>query len=165
MAEKLLNEGKMEKGVIAVEGFDPFMIEVNKEHDNLAVLATLKHDGNVDKTVVGSIAETVMLDPKDQDAWKRMASIFTAPSLQMASFTITEKGYAITDAAGNLLPLVEKDFENGPQNPESYLGKVASLLYERYKTGSCQLPWYPWITALIMDRNFRMPLWPMRKAG
>ncbi|MEY8381013.1 mannitol dehydrogenase family protein [Ileibacterium valens] len=138
VAEKLLNEGKMEKGVIAVEGFDPFMIEVNKEHDNLAVLATLKHDGNVDKTVVGSIAETVMLDPKDQDAWKRMASIFTAPSLQMASFTITEKGYAITDAAGNLLPLVEKDFENGPQNPESYLGKVASLLYERYKNG--QLP-------------------------
>lgn len=135
VAEKLLNEGKMEKGVIAVEGFDPFILELNKSHDNLAVLATLKHDGTVDKTVVGSIAETVLLNPNDKDAWGRMVEIFEAPTLKMASFTITEKGYAITDAAGNLLPVVQADFEAGPEAPESYLGKVAALLYKRYLDG------------------------------
>ena len=136
VAEKLLNKGIIDRGVIAVEGFDPFIIDVNKEHDNLAVLATLKHDGTVEKTVVGSIAETALLDPKDEEAWVRMNEIFRAPSLQMASFTITEKGYAITDASGNPLPAVEKDFENGPAAPESYLGKVAALLYDRYQNGA-----------------------------
>lgn len=145
VAEKLLNEGKMDKGVIAVEGFDPFIVEVNKSHDNLAVLATLKHDGNVDKTVVGSIAETVLLNPEDQASWDRMSEIFTAPTLEMASFTITEKGYAITDASGNVLPVVEEDFKAGPEAPKSYLGKVAALLYKRYEAG--QLP----ISMVSMD--------------
>ncbi len=135
VAEKLLKEGRMDEGVIAVEGFDPFIVEVNKEHDNLAVLATLKHDGNVEKTVVGSIAETVLLNPEDKDAWARMTEIFEAPSLKMASFTITEKGYALTDASGNLLPQVKEDFENGPEAPVSYLGKVTALLYRRYLDG------------------------------
>lgn len=135
VAEKLLKEGRMDEGVIAVEGFDPFIVEVNKEHDNLAVLATLKHDGNVEKTVVGSIAETVLLNPEDKDAWARMTEIFETPSLKMASFTITEKGYALTDASGNLLPQVKEDFENGPEAPVSYLGKVTALLYRRYLDG------------------------------
>ena len=53
----------------------------------------------------------------------------------MASFTITEKGYSLTDGKGGLLPLVAADYEAGPEKPESYLGKVVSLIYERYKNG------------------------------
>lgn len=127
-AEKLLNEGKTKKGIIAVEGFDPSIVDINSSHDNLALLATLKHDGTVDKTVIGSIAETIMLDPNSE----ALQNIFTAPTLEMASFTITEKGYALTDAAGNYLPDVAEDFKNGPDHASSYLGKVAALLYRRY---------------------------------
>lgn len=56
----------------------------------------------------------------------------------MASFTITEKGYATTDAKGSILPFIAADFEKGPAAPDSYLGKVVSLLYHRYQSG--QLP-------------------------
>jgi fructuronate reductase len=54
----------------------------------------------------------------------------------MASFTITEKGYAVTDASGATLPLIAEDFKAGPDAPSSYLGKVVSLLYTRYKNGA-----------------------------
>lgn len=125
----LLNNGKINKGVIAVEGFDKGIIEASRAHDDYALLATLKSDGSIDKTVIGSIAEVVFLDPKDE----AIVNIFTNPSLQMASFTITEKGYALSNAAGEYLPAVEADFTRKPADAESYLGKVTALLYDRFK--------------------------------
>ncbi len=125
----LLNNGKIDKGVIAVEGFDKGIIDASRAHDDYALLATLKSDGSIDKTVIGSIAEVVFLDPKDESIVK----IFANPSLQMASFTITEKGYALSNAAGEYLPAVEADFTRKPEDAESYLGKVTALLYDRFK--------------------------------
>lgn len=135
--QRLLNEGIADTGLIAAEGYDYEIIEkIIRPHDNLSVLATLKADNTVEKTVVGSITESLILDSENESEFSRLGDIFAAPSLQMASFTITEKGYAITDAKGNTLPFITKDFENGPQHPDSYLGKVASLLYHRYVNGA-----------------------------
>ena len=54
----------------------------------------------------------------------------------MASFTITEKGYATANAKGEFFPAVAADFEKGPEAPESLPGKVVSLLYTRYTHGA-----------------------------
>lgn len=59
----------------------------------------------------------------------------------MISFTITEKAYSLVDAAGEFLPAVAEDLENGPEKPKSYMGKVAALLYHRYKNGKNLLLW------------------------
>ncbi len=48
----------------------------------------------------------------------------------MVSFTITEKGYSLVNGAGELLPAVKADMEKGPKQADSYIGKVAALLYE-----------------------------------
>lgn len=134
--QNLLNRGIADTGLIAVEGFDYEIIEkMYWPHDNLSILATLKADNTVDKTIVGSITESLVLDSANQAQYDRLKQIFAAPSLQMASFTITEKGYALTDARGNLLPAIAADYANGPQAPDSYLGKVVSLLYHRYISG------------------------------
>ena len=53
----------------------------------------------------------------------------------MATFTITEKGYSLKNGAGELLPSVAADFAAGPSSVTSYMGKVASLLYERFLAG------------------------------
>ena len=63
------------------------------------------------------------------DALKR---IFRNPSLQMASFTITEKGYALKNIQGDFFPFVEADFKNGPSNCSHAMSMVASLLLERF---------------------------------
>ena len=134
--QNLLNEGVTDTGLIAVEGFDYEIIEkMYWPHDNLSILATLKADNTVEKTIVGSITESLILDSANQPQYDRLKQIFAAPSLQMASFTITEKGYALTDAKGNTLPAIAADYAKGPQAPDSYLGKVVSLLYHRYISG------------------------------
>lgn len=136
VAQKLLNEGVMDTGLIAAEGYDYEIIQKsNRPHDNLTILATLKADNTVEKTVVGSILESYILDSSDEAEYGGLKKIFANPSLQMASFTITEKGYATADAKGNILPAIEADFEKGPKAPDSYLGKVAALLYHRYTHG------------------------------
>ena len=112
VVQNLLNEGVMDTGLIAAEGYDYEIIEKsNRPHDNLSILATLKADNTVEKTVVASIMESLILDSGNVKEFTRLQEIFAAPSLQMASFTITEKGYAVTDAKGNVLPAIAADFE------------------------------------------------------
>ena len=137
VAQNLLNSGVLDTGLIAAEGYDYEIIEKSyRPHDNLSILATLKADNTVEKTIVGSIMESLILDSKNDAEYARLREIFKNPSLQMASFTITEKGYATANAKGEFFPAVAADFEKGPEAPESYLGKVVSLIYTRYTHGA-----------------------------
>ncbi len=136
LAQRMLNEGMDDKGLIVAEGFDYEIVEKQyRPHDNFSVLVTLKADGSIEKTVIGSIAESVILDSENDVEYGRMKEIFSSDSLQMATFTITEKGYSLVDGKGNELPAVTADFAAGPEKPQSYIGKVASLLYTRFKAG------------------------------
>ena len=135
--QRMLNNKDADTGLIAVEGYDYEIIEKSyRPHDNLSILATLKADATVDKTIVGSITESLILDSLNEKEYKRLKEIFSNKSLQFASFTITEKGYAVKGADGEPLPMVKADFEKGPEKPQSYLGKVVSLLYTRFENGA-----------------------------
>lgn len=131
--QNILNEGKSDKGIIVVGGES--IETIYRPHDNLTVLVTLKVDGSIEKTVIASIVESLVLDAQNDTSWNRLKEIFVNPSLQMVSFTITEKGYNLKDGKGEYLSVVAEDFENGPQSPVSYIGQVASLVYERYLYG------------------------------
>lgn len=134
--EKLLNTGVLDRGIIVAEGFDYEIIEkMYRPNGNYSILVTLKGDGTVQKKVVGSIAESCVLDSNREMEFERLLTYFSKPSLQMATFTITEKGYSLLNGAKELLFDVERDYTNGPKKAESYLGKVAALLYRRFQTG------------------------------
>ena len=136
VVQKLLNQGKLDRGLIVAEGYDYEIVEkMNHPHNDYSILVTLKADGTVEKTVVGSVMESLALDSENETEYHRLKEIFCKDSLQMASFTITEKGYSLVNGKGETLPAVEQDFKNGPKKPMSYIGKVASLLYARYKDG------------------------------
>ncbi|MCI8526318.1 MAG: mannitol dehydrogenase family protein [Oscillospiraceae bacterium] len=137
-AQDMLDCGRMKTGIIVSEGFDYEILDkAYRPFDNLCVNVILKPDGGITKSVVGSIAESQVMDPQGAD-WARLQQIFSAPSLQLVSFTITEKGYNLKDAHGAYLPAVLADFQAGPDAPQTYLGKVAALCYTRYLAG--QLP-------------------------
>ncbi|MCR5404368.1 MAG: mannitol dehydrogenase family protein [Butyrivibrio sp.] len=136
LSQRMLEDGSSDIGLTVVEGFDYEIIEkMYRPHDNLSILVTLKADGNVEKSVIGSIAESCILDSARDAEFNRLKEIFEKDSLQLATFTITEKGYSLVNAAGDILPAVKADFENGPDKPNSYIGKVSALLYARYKAG------------------------------
>lgn len=139
LQQKLLNEGKADTGIIAVEAYDFEIIEkIYKPYDNLSMLVIMKPDGSLENKVIGSITEALVGDPSHADEWERLKTIFTKPSLKMASFTITEKGYSIRGMLGDYSPIVMQDFKNGPENPVSIMGKITALTYIRYKHN--QLP-------------------------
>ena len=139
VAQQLLNKGIIDTGIIVAEGFDYEIVEkMNRPHDEYTILATLKANGSVEKTVIGSVAESCILDSNNEAEFARLREIFANPSLQLATFTITEKGYSLVNGKGELLGAVAADFEAGPEKPQSYIGKVVSLMYTRFKAG--QLP-------------------------
>lgn len=136
VVQELLNKGVINRGLVVAEGYDYEIIEkMYRPHDNIGALVTLKSSGNVEKTVVGSIMESLTADSSNANDWSRLIEIFRNPSLQMVTFTITEKGYLLKNAAGVFMPGVESDFAEGPVLPKSYIGKVVTLLYERYANG------------------------------
>ena len=66
------------------------------------------------KTVVGSVVESCILDSENEGEYGRLKEIFCKQSLQMVSFTITEKGYSLVNGKGELLPAVAADFCSRP---------------------------------------------------
>ena len=108
---------------------------MNHPHDDYNLLVTLKANGTVEKTVIGSVVESLTVNSENEADWTRLKEIFGKDSLQMASFTITEKGYSLVNGKGDPLPGVPEDFANGPAKAMSYMGKVAALVYARYEAG------------------------------
>ena len=144
--QKLLDKNKVDTGIVAVESFDFEIIDkVYKPYDNLTLLVLMNSKGDFDKTIIGSIAEGLTTDKSRGQDYNRLVEIFENPSLQMASFTITEKGYALTDASGNYLKVIKRDIEEGPENPLHTMSIAAALAYRRYKKGQ-----YP-MTFVSMD--------------
>jgi len=137
VVQNLLNEGLLDRGIVAAEGYDYEIIEkMNHPHDDYNLLVTLKADGNVEKTVIGSVVESLTVDSANEKDFGRLIEIFSKDSLQIVSFTITEKGYSLVNGKGESLPGVEEDFANGPKKAMSYMGKVAALLFARYEAGA-----------------------------
>ena len=129
-----LNSGKYDRGVIVAESFDYEIIDkAYQPYDNLSLLVSLQSTGTIEKKVIASVTESLKADYQFED-WNRLVEIFRNPSLQMISFTITEKGYSVNPA----------DLERGLK-PVLAMGKVAALLLERYNAG--QLP----LTVQSMD--------------
>lgn len=134
--DTLLNEGKSDKGIICVETFDYDIIDqIYAPYDNLVMGVTLKADGTTENRVIASLVEGIKAKSQDEAQWGRLKEIFVNPSLQLASFTITEKGYALKNVSNQYFPFIEADIENGPEKAVSAMAVICSLLYERYKNG------------------------------
>lgn len=128
-AQRLLEKKSADTGIICVESRGTELVtECFRPHDNLAVAVTLNLDGNIDKEVVASISESLTT----ADDMSRIEEIFCAPSLQMVSFTITEKGYAIRGSDGKLLPRVREDMEIGPAGSKHLMALLAAMCIKRY---------------------------------
>ena len=129
LQQRLLNEGAADRGIIAADTFDYDIIDmIYTPYDNLTMNVTLNPDGTTSREIIGSVAEGLRANSADAEMMARFKQIFTDPSLQMISFTITEKGYGVAPA----------DLERG-LTPVLAMGKVTALLYERFKAGKLPL--------------------------
>jgi fructuronate reductase len=144
--QKILDVGLAETGIIAVDSFDFEVIEkVYKPFDDLSLLVLMNANGEFDKKVIASIVESIAADYNNEGSFERLTEIFENPSLQMVSFTITEKGYGLKSPDGDFYGVIKHDIENGLNQPLHTMSMIVSLLYKRYLKGQ-----YP-VTLVSMD--------------
>ncbi len=136
IADRLLEEGYMDTGITCAETFDEEIVDkIYRPYDNLVLSVILRNDGTQDRKVYGCFSEAV----KATEDRERLKEVFRSRSLQMVSFTITEKGYALRDASGGYLPAVRQDLAEGPDKVCTAIGIIAAMLLERYKAGGYPL--------------------------
>ena len=136
IADGLLEEGALDRGLTCVETFDYDVVDkIYAPYDNLGLSVILHGDGTRDYKVLGALAEAVKAQSSNEKQWNRLKEIFAAPSLQLVSFTITEKGYALQKADGTWFPFVEADIKNGPAKATGAMAVLTAMLYERYQAG------------------------------
>lgn len=140
IADGLLEEGVLDRGITCVETFDYDVVDkIYDPYDNLGLSVILHGDGVREYKVLGSLAEAVKAQSSDPEQWNRLKEIFRSASLQMVSFTITEKGYALQKADGTWLPYVKADIENGPERAKGAMAVLVAMLFERYQAGKYPL--------------------------
>ena len=137
LQQRLLNEGLATSGIVAAETFDYDIIDkIYDPFDSMTLMVSLKPDGSTDKEVIASIAKGIRANSANAAQWAELKACFTNPALQMASFTITEKGYALTNVKGEMMPVVTEDIANGPDKARHAMAVVAAMLYARFQAGA-----------------------------
>ena len=141
-------EGILDRGITCVETFDYDVVDkIYDPYDNLGLSVILHGDGTREYKVIGALAEAVKAQSSDKVQWSRLKEILPVNPLQMVSFTITEKGYALQKADGTWFPFVEADIKNGPDKACGAMAVLVCNVYGRYKAGR-----YP-IALVCMDNR------------
>jgi fructuronate reductase len=152
LAQRLLEKGDADRGIIVAEPFDDEIIEkIYRPHDNLSLRVVMKASGELEKQVIAAIAEAIPAgnvggnvdENIDGNAagntggnqWERLKEIFRAPGLQVVSLSITEKGHDLRDIGGGFRPEILREFEAGPGTPVHAMTKLCALCRERYRAG------------------------------
>lgn len=135
IAQKLLNSGLSDTGIIAIETFDFDIIDkIYEPHDSLTLNVMMDRNSNLDMEVLGGVTEGIK-----SNNYARLRDIAKSPSPKMISYTITEKGYNIYAPNGDFMDIVKTDIENGLKEPKHAMSVTAYMLYERFKAGKYPL--------------------------
>ena len=148
VAQDVMDAGALDRGVVVVETFSPFTIdEVYAPYDENILQVIMHEDGALEERVLASTAASFFCNPKRPDDYARVQQYFESDELQLATVTITEKGYALKDPSGELFGYVAAEIANGPEAAASTMGIVAALLLARYEAGAAPI-------ALVSTDNF-----------
>lgn len=148
VADDLLDQGLMDRGVVVADVRSPFTVdEIYRPNNNDILMATMKEDGALGKRVLASTAKSLFANPQRKADWDQMKAYFESPELQLATYTITEKGYALRDSRGELTDTAKADIAAGPKAPKTAMGITAALLLARYEVGAAPI-------AMVTTDNF-----------
>ena len=148
IAQDLADKGLLTRGVVVAETFRPFTLdEVYAPYNYDILQVVMNADGTLDERVLAVTARGVFANSQRPEDLALVKRYFESPELQLATFTITEKGYGLRDAAGELLPYVADELAAGPAHAASTMGIVAALLLARYNAGATPV-------AMVSTDNF-----------
>ncbi|MCT6827479.1 MAG: mannitol dehydrogenase family protein [Lactobacillus helsingborgensis] len=148
IAQELLNKNEMKSGIIVAETYDEEIIRnVYKKDNDRHLSVVMNADNTLDKELIASVAESIYYNKDNKEGWQKLALIFEQPSLQLVTFSFTEKGYKLDDGKGNLTKAAQRDMASNPDEASTNMAAIARLLYKRYLAGQ-----YP--IAMVSTDNF-----------
>lgn len=170
IADRLVSEGWMDRGLTCIELFDFDVVDkIYRPCDNLTLSVSLRSDGTRDCRVLGVLTEALKARTAEPEQWERVKEIFRQESLQIVSFTITEKGYALYQGDGDYFDFVKADIENGPDHVSGAMGIVTAMLLARYRAGAPPLALVSMDNCSQNGENFRNSVltmgWEWKKRG
>ena len=147
LAHELANRHELDAGVIVCDTHDDSVVNsIYRPYDNNILEVIMEADGTLQKKLLTIVSAAYYAVPGTAD-YETVATYFENPSLQLATVTITEKGYALKRPDGTYLPVVAEDLLNGPKNAKHTMSIMTSLLWHRFKAG--ELP-----IAMVTTDNF-----------
>lgn len=148
IAQDLADKGLLTRGVMVAETFRPFTLDEVYDPYNYDILQVVMNaDGTLAERVLAVTAGGVFANSQRPEDLARAKRYFESPELQLATFTITEKGYGLRDASGELFGFVKQELKDGPEHAASSMGIVASLLLARFNAGAAPV-------AMVSTDNF-----------
>ncbi len=132
IAEDLIASGDTDCGIISVKtrGRDGY-VDIFDRNEGLSLAVYLLPDGSAEKKLLSSIVDMKCTDESFDTILKKAASA----SLQLISFTVTEKGYVLTGPDGNFTEDALHDISCTDDVPLTVPGTAARLLYSRFISG------------------------------
>lgn len=107
-------------------------------HDLLTLSVTLNPDGARDSRAIAGLSEA--LATRREADLARLFALAAEPEVTLVSLTITEKGYAVHDGAGRLLPEVADAVAGDPHGYQPHaMALLAALLLVRYEAGGAPI--------------------------
>ena len=159
--DALLNQGFEKSGIIVGEGYDSEVISrIYQPFDKLALRILMYADGSVDRRVIGGIGAAISCVAGDLDGQgKLLIDAVKKDSLQLISFTITEKGYTadehgIVNTACLLLmaryksggaPIAMVSMDNCSRNGELLRNKADSCCKRMIAEGKVDAGFYDYV--------------------
>lgn len=148
IAQDLLNNDELDSGVVVAETYDDEVInKIYHPYNDRFLSVTMKSDGSLDKELVASVGESIYLNRDNPEGFNKLTDVFEKKSLQMVTFSITEKGYNLVNIDGDLTPAAVNDIEKGPDFAKTNMGIVTYLLYKRFQNGASPI-------AMVSTDNF-----------
>ena len=132
--DRLLARGHSGWGItgVGVLAADRPLHEALHAQDRLYTLVLKAPDGSVERTVVGSLLDLLLLD----DDPEAVLTVLAAPETRMVTLTITEGGYSTDKATGRFRPdeALVADLTGG--SPRTAFGLLAEALRRRRAVGT-----------------------------
>ena len=141
IASHLIDAGELDSGVIVADTHDSAVIDlVYNKYNNRMLRVITKADGTQERELFASVAEALFAGPsEDRSGFEKLKEVFKKDSLQVVTFSITEKGYVLKDPSGNFFGGVQEDIDNGPANPGNGMAILVALMLERFQNGAAPL--------------------------
>ena len=140
VAQELMDQGKLDRGIVVMETFSPFTIDtLYAPYDQNVLQVVMTADGSLKERVLASTADALFANAQRPADLARAKEIFASPELQLVTLTITEKGYNVYSLASEVAA--------GPEGATSTMGIVSALLLTRYEAGAAPI-------AMVSTDNF-----------